>query len=50
MNLILAGTVSRYPNITFLIPLCGAVLPLLIDRFSNFAQRILVSNDVDVTV
>lgn len=49
-NLILSGTVSRYPNITFLIPHCGAVLPPLIDRFSNFAQKILVSNDVNVTV
>jgi 6-methylsalicylate decarboxylase len=48
VNLILTGTVSRYPNITYLIPHCGAVLPPLIDRFSNFATRIL-AHDMDLT-
>jgi predicted TIM-barrel fold metal-dependent hydrolase len=44
VNMIMSGTISRYPDITFLIPHCGAVLPPLIDRFSMFATRILVSN------
>ena len=53
INLIMTGTVSRYPDITYLIPHCGAVLPPLIDRFSNFATKILVldmeltSEDID---
>ena len=49
VNMILTGTVSRYSNITFLIPHCGAALPPLIDRFTFFAMRILAS-DVDFTV
>jgi predicted TIM-barrel fold metal-dependent hydrolase len=48
VNLIMSGTVMRYPDITFLIPHCGAALPPLIDRFSNFATKILIS-DMDLT-
>ena len=44
VNMILSGTVSRHPDITFLIPHCGAALPPLIDRFSMFATRILASD------
>lgn len=43
VNLILSGTVTSYPNITFIIPHCGGVLPPLIDRFSSFSARILKS-------
>lgn len=49
VNLIMSGTISRYVNITFLIPHCGAVLPPLIDRLSNFATKILAS-DADFTI
>lgn len=48
VNLIMSGTVSRYTNIQYLVPHCGAALPPLIDRFSNFATRILDS-DLDIT-
>ena len=50
VNLILTGTVDRHPDITFLIPHCGAALPPLIDRFSNFATRILANDDVKLSV
>jgi 6-methylsalicylate decarboxylase len=39
-NLLLSGTVQRYPNITFLVSHCGASLPPLIERFTNFAAVI----------
>lgn len=50
VNLILTGTISRHPEITFLIPHCGAALPPLIDRFSSFATRILATDDVKFSV
>jgi predicted TIM-barrel fold metal-dependent hydrolase len=37
-NLLLSGTVQRYPNITYLVSHCGATLPPLIERFTNFAK------------
>ncbi len=40
-NLLLTGTVSRYPAIKFLVSHCGAALPPLIERFSNFSTKIL---------
>jgi hypothetical protein len=44
VNLIMSG----YTNIQYLVPHCGAALPPLIDRFSNFATRIL-DYDLDIT-
>jgi 6-methylsalicylate decarboxylase len=44
-NLILTGTVSKFKNLTFLIPHCGAVLPSIIDRFSGFNAAILNSGE-----
>lgn len=41
INLILSGTVSRYPNITYLISHCGGALPPLIERFSSFSTAVL---------
>lgn len=41
VNLILSGTVSANPHITFLIPHCGGVLPPLIDRFTFFSTKVL---------
>lgn len=51
VNLILTGTVSRHTNITYLVPHCGAVLPPIIDRFSNFGTRLkLVPFAIELTV
>ncbi|KIV85319.1 hypothetical protein PV11_01023 [Exophiala sideris] len=40
MNLFLSGTVSRCPNITFLVPHVAGALPPLINRFSGFAAAV----------
>ena len=40
-NLLLKGTVTRNPNIKFLVSHCGAALPALLERFSNFSMRVL---------
>ncbi|KAI1617644.1 aminocarboxymuconate-semialdehyde decarboxylase [Exophiala viscosa] len=40
MNLFLSGTVSRCPNITFLVPHVAGALPPLINRFSGFASAV----------
>jgi len=37
-NLFLSGTVSRYPNITYLIPHLGGALPPTLSRFLGFAN------------
>ncbi len=37
VNLILNGVVERYPNITFIVPHAGAVLPILSDRIDAFS-------------
>jgi predicted TIM-barrel fold metal-dependent hydrolase len=44
VHLIMSGTVTANPNITFLIPHCGGVLPPLIDRFISFGTKILQSD------
>lgn len=44
VNLIMSGTVTMNPDITFLIPHCGGVLPPLIDRFSFFSSKVLQSD------
>lgn len=44
VNLIMSGTITTHPNITFLIPHCGGVLPPLIDRFTFFSTTILQSD------
>lgn len=41
VNLILSGTVERYPNITYLVSHCGGALPPLLERFSSFSSVIL---------
>lgn len=40
-NLILTGTVDRYPDITYLISHCGGALPPLVERFASFSSIIL---------
>ncbi|KAH7137419.1 aminocarboxymuconate-semialdehyde decarboxylase [Dactylonectria estremocensis] len=37
INLFLSGTVSRCPNITWLVPHCGGAFPPLINRFASIA-------------
>jgi len=41
VNLILSGTVERYPDITYLVSHCGGALPPLLERFSSFSSVIL---------
>lgn len=36
-NLLLSGTLTRYPNIRFIIPHAGATLPVLVDRIAMAA-------------
>jgi len=44
VNLILSGTIGRYPDITYLVSHCGGALPPLLERFSTFSTRILGGN------
>lgn len=39
-NLLLSGTVQKYPNITYLVSHCGATLAPVIERFTNFSAII----------
>jgi predicted TIM-barrel fold metal-dependent hydrolase len=39
-NLFLSGTVSRYPNITYLIPHMGGTMPPLFSRFLGFSKLV----------
>ena len=43
VNLLLSGTVDKYPGVQYVVPHCGAALPPLIERFTSFAKRILQS-------
>lgn len=36
-NLLLSGTVSKYPHITFIMSHCGCTLPSIVDRIGGFA-------------
>lgn len=45
-NLILSKTVDRNPNITFIVPHCGSVLPPMIERFTSYSTRIYGSNAI----
>lgn len=40
INLFVSGTISRCPNITFVIPHAGGALPPLIERFTSFGPII----------
>lgn len=40
-NLLLSGTVKKYPNITYLVSHCGAAIPALVERFVSFSMNIL---------
>lgn len=40
-NLLLSGTVQRYPDITFIVSHAGAALPPVIERFTVFGANVL---------
>ena len=42
INLFLSGTVSRCPNVSFLVPHVGGTFPPLINRFSGFAAAVKI--------
>jgi predicted TIM-barrel fold metal-dependent hydrolase len=48
INLFASGTVARCPDITFVIPHAGGVLPPLVQRFSAFATGIMHS-EIDLS-
>ncbi|KAJ9602616.1 hypothetical protein H2200_012809 [Cladophialophora chaetospira] len=41
INLFLSGTVSRYPDITFVLSHAGGALPPIVQRFTTFSSAIL---------
>lgn len=45
-HLILSGTVQRNPDITFIVPHCGAVLPPIVERFTSYSARVYGTNSV----
>jgi predicted TIM-barrel fold metal-dependent hydrolase len=48
INLLLSGTVMNHPNITFIIPHCGSVLPSIVERFTSYVPHIL-GTDIAIT-
>ncbi|KAK5470982.1 hypothetical protein LTR20_001244 [Exophiala xenobiotica] len=42
INLFLSGTVTRCPNVSFLVPHVGGTFPPLINRFSGFAAAVKI--------
>jgi predicted TIM-barrel fold metal-dependent hydrolase len=48
VNLVLNGTVARYPNLRIVVPHAGATLPVIADRVAAFAFMIGVDPSVDV--
>ena len=47
-SLVLNGVVDRYPGIRFIVPHCGAALPVLADRIAAFAVMESLSRPIDV--
>ena len=51
LNLVGNGVVSRYPNITWIIPHCGSFLPNIYDRFIGISKVLIPQNmmsDIDI--
>jgi 6-methylsalicylate decarboxylase len=48
VNLVLNGTVARYPNLRLIVPHAGATLPVVADRVAAFALMLDVDPTVDV--
>lgn len=49
INLFLSGTISRFPNIQYIIPHAGGTFPGLIDRFTAIAKHTLPAPYTNVT-
>lgn len=50
INMFLSGTITRYPEITYIVPHCGGTLAPLVDRFSAFASLVPDANvDANIT-
>lgn len=49
INLFLSGTISRFPNIQYIIPHAGGAFPGLIDRFTTIAKYTLPDPYTSVT-
>lgn len=48
VDLVLNGTVARYPDIEFIVPHAGATLPMVVDRVAVFSRLLDVDAAVDV--
>jgi 6-methylsalicylate decarboxylase len=48
VNLVLTGTIARYPNLRLIIPHAGATLPVVADRVAAFSLMLEVDPSVDV--
>lgn len=48
-NMLLQGTIRKYPNIQFVIPHAGAFLPILSDRLATLAGALRLDGGLDVT-
>jgi predicted TIM-barrel fold metal-dependent hydrolase len=48
VNLVLNGTVARYPDLRLIVPHAGATLPVIADRVAGFALLLGVDPSVDV--
>jgi len=48
MNLILTGTLNKYPDIRFIIPHAGAYLPIISDRVAPMSRILCPDGSVDI--
>ena len=48
MNLILTGTLNKYPKIRFVIPHAGAYLPIISDRVASMSKMLCPDGSVDI--
>lgn len=48
MNLILTGTLNKYPGIRFVIPHAGAYLPIISDRVASMSKMLCPDGSVDI--
>lgn len=48
MNLILTGTLKKYPKIRFIVPHAGAYLPVLADRVAPMSKMLIPEGDIDI--
>ncbi len=48
MNLILTGTLNKYPDIRFVIPHAGAYLPIISDRVASMSKMLCPDGSVDI--